>query len=116
MAKKPEIAVRDTSVERSSGNVFVDLGLAEPDELKTKVVLAVRLNERIKALDLKQSEVAKMLGIAQPNVSALINYRLDNFSSEKLLEFFNSMGYDVDVLIRPAVRSRRGALQVLIAV
>ena len=116
MARKPETAAQDASVERSSGNVFADLGLAEPDELKTKLVLAVRLNERIKALELKQSEVANMLGIAQPNVSALINYRLDNFSSEKLLEFFNAMGYDVDLLIRPAARSRRGAMQVLMAV
>ena len=116
MAKKPEIATHDTEFERSSGNVFADLGLAEPEELKTKVVLAVRLNERIKALGLKQSDIAKMLDIAQPNVSALINYRLDNFSSEKLLEFFNALGYDVDLLIRPAQRSRRGVMQVLMAV
>lgn len=116
MAKKTDTAVPGFTVERSSGNVFADLDLDEPEELKTKVILAVRLNERIKALNLKQAEVAKMLGVAQPNVSALMNYRLDNFSSEKLLEFFNAMGYDVDLLIRPAARSRRGAMQVLMAV
>ncbi len=116
MAKKLDTAAQAVAVEPSSGNVFADLGLAEPEELKTKVVLAVRLNERIKALNLKQDEVAKLLGIAQPNVSALLNYRLDNFSSEKLLEFFNAMGYDVDLLIRPATRSLRGAMQVLMAV
>ena len=90
----------NTSFERSSGNVFADLGLPDAEENKTKLVLAMRLNERIKALGLKQAEVAKSLEIAQPTVSALINYRLDNFSSEKLMEFFNSLGYDVDVLIR----------------
>jgi predicted XRE-type DNA-binding protein len=107
--------VQGISIQRSSGNVFADLGLAEPEELKTKLVLAVRLNERIKALGLKQAELAKRLGIAQPNVSALQNYRLDNFSSEKLLEFFNALGYDVDLLIRPAPSTRRGAMQVLMA-
>ena len=107
---------QDTDIERSSGNVFADLGLTQPEELKTKLILAVRLNERIKALGLKQADTAKRLGIAQPNVSALLNYRLDNFSSEKLMEFFNSLGYDVDVLIRPAVLKRRGAMQVLMAV
>jgi predicted XRE-type DNA-binding protein len=101
--------------ERSSGNIFADLGLAQPEELKTKLVLAVRLNERIKAMNLKQSDVAGILGIAQPNVSALYNYKLDNFSSEKLLEFFNALGYDVDFLIRPALHARRGSMQVLIA-
>jgi predicted XRE-type DNA-binding protein len=116
MARKPDAAAQIVAFERSSGNVFADLGLAEPEELKTKLVLAVRLNERIKALNMKQADVAKLLGIAQPNVSALLNYRLDNFSSEKLLEFFNAMGFDVDLLIRPAAHSRRGAMQVLMVV
>ncbi len=116
MARKTETSLRTVAFERSSGNVFADLGLAEPEELKTKLVLAVRLNERIKALGLKQAEVAKRLGIAQPNVSALVNYRLDNFSSEKLLEFFNALGYDVDLLIRPSHAKGRGTMQVLMAV
>jgi predicted XRE-type DNA-binding protein len=107
--------VQDIPIESSSGNVFADLGLAEPEELKTKLVLAVQLNERIKALGLKQAELAKRLGIAQPNVSALQNYRLDNFSSEKLLEFFNALGYDIDLLIRPAPSARKGAMHVLMA-
>jgi predicted XRE-type DNA-binding protein len=109
------VNVQGIPIQRGSGNVFADLGLAKPEELKTKLVLAVHLNERIKALGLKQAELAKRLGIAQPNVSALQNYRLDNFSSEKLLEFFNALGYDVDLLIRPAPSTRRGATQVLMA-
>ena len=115
MVRKASVGIRSVAFERSGGNVFADLGLAQPEELKTKVVLAVRLNERIKALHLKQADIAKRLGIAQPNVSALLNYRLDNFSSEKLLEFFNALGYDVDLLIRPALHTRRGAVQVLMA-
>jgi predicted XRE-type DNA-binding protein len=115
MVKKSEAVALGAGFERSTGNVFADLGLAQPEELKTKLVLAVRLNERIKALHLKQAEIAKRLGIAQPNVSALLNYRLDNFSSEKLLEFFNALGYDVDFLIRPALRAQRGTTQVLMA-
>jgi phage-related protein/predicted XRE-type DNA-binding protein len=115
MAKPTATTVQAIPIQPSSGNVFADLGLAEPEELKTKLVLAMRLNERIKALGLKQADLAKRLGIAQPNVSALQNYRLDNFSSEKLLEFFNALGYDVDLLIRPAPGTRRGAMQVLMA-
>ncbi len=116
MVKKAGLNPNEIAFERSSGNVFADLGLPDSEENKTKLVLALRLNERIKALGLKQSEVAKRLGIAQPNVSALTNYRLDNFSSEKLMEFFNALGYDVDVLIRPAMPNRKGAMQVLMAV
>jgi predicted XRE-type DNA-binding protein len=115
MTKKSKPTVHGIEFERSSGNVFKDLGLDKPAELKTKLLLAVRLNERIQALNLKQAEVAKRLGTAQPNVSALLSYKLDNFSSEKLLEFFNALGYDVDVLIRPAPAKQRGAMHVLMA-
>jgi predicted XRE-type DNA-binding protein len=115
MEKLATTNINGTEFERSSGNVFADLGLAQPEELKTKLVLAMRLNERIKALHLKQSEIGVRLGLAQPNVSALLNYRLDNFSSEKLLEFFNALGYDVDFLIRPTVGAQRGTTQVLMA-
>ena len=115
MAKPAKTRVKSDEFERSSGNVFADLGLAQPEELKIKLVLAVRLNERIKALQLKQSEIGARLGLAQPNVSALQNYRLDNFSSEKLLEFFNALGYDVDFLIRPTSGDQRGTTQVLMA-
>ena len=115
MTRPVKPAAQGSEFERSSGNVFADLDLAQPEELKTKLVLAVRLNERIKALHLRQAEIAKCLGIAQPNVSALLNYRLDNFSSEKLLEFFNALGYDVDFLIRPALHAQRGTTHVLMA-
>ena len=113
MAKKPEPSEPAIAFERGSGNVFADLKLADADELNTKLVLAMRLNEHIRARGLKQAEVAKRLGIAQPNASALMNYRLDNFSSEKLMEFFNALGFDVEFLIRPAQGKRRGAMRVL---
>ena len=116
MKNQAKTHIDGTEFERSSGNVFADLGLAQPEELKTKLVLAMRLNERIKALHLKQSEIGSLLGLAQPNVSALMNYRLDNFSSEKLLEFFKTLGYYVDFLIRPTTGSQRGYTRVLMAV
>ena len=115
MAKHLETTKKEIAFERGSGNVFADLQLPEPEEQKTKLVLAARLNERIEALGLKQSDIAKRLGLAQPNVSALMNYRLDNFSSEKLLEFFNALGWDVDLLIRPASRGTRGTIRILMA-
>lgn len=110
MTRKNEV-----TFERGSGNVFEDLQLPDAGELNTKLMLAIRLNERIKALGLKQTDTARRLGIAQPNVSALLNYRLDNFSSEKLMEFFTALGYDVELLIRPAQDKRRGAMRVLMA-
>lgn len=114
-AKRSYTTKAEIEFEQGSGNVFADLQLPEPEEQKTKLVLAARLNERIEVPGLKQAEVAKRLGLALPNVSALMTYRLDNFSSEKLLEFFNALGRDVDLLIRPASRGARGTIRILMA-
>ncbi len=105
----------DGSAERGSGNVFTDLNLPDAAELNTKLILAKRLNDRLAALGWKQAEIARRLGIAQPNVSMLLNYKLDNFSSEKLMAFFTALGYDVEFLIRPARNAARGELRVLMA-
>ena len=115
MAKKIDAGQQSVAFERGSGNVFADLALPDAGELNTKLALAMRLNAHIRERGLKQADVARRLGIAQPNVSALANYRLDNFSSEKLMEFFNALGYDVEFLIRPVQGRRRGAMRVLMA-
>ncbi len=115
MAKKADANASKVTFERGSANVFADLNLPDAAELNTKLVLAMRLTERIRARGWTQAEVAKRLGIAQPNVSALMHFRLDNFSSEKLMAFFNALGYDVEFLIRPAEGRQRGAMRVLMA-
>jgi predicted XRE-type DNA-binding protein len=43
-----------------------------------------------------------VLGIPQPKVSALVNYRLDHFSVEKLMSFLNALEQDVEIVIRPS--------------
>ena len=110
MVRKTEVSVR-----RGSGNVFADLKLPDAAELRTKLILAKRLNDRLKELGWKQAEIGKRLGIAQPNVSMLLNYKLDNFSSEKLMTFFTALGYDVEFLIRRARSAARGEMRVLMA-
>ena len=89
-------------IERGTGNVFADLGLPDAGERKTKTRLALALNRIIKEQGLKQIDAAKKLGVPQPKVSALVNYRLDGFSVEKLMEFIVALGLDVEIIVRPA--------------
>jgi predicted XRE-type DNA-binding protein len=95
-------------VERSSGNVFADLGLKAAAEKKTKVRLAVAINEIVAQARLSQAAAAERLGINQPKISALANYRLQGFSVERLMNFLNALGRDVEIIIRRP-RSRRTA-------
>lgn len=88
-------------VEMGSGNVFVDLGLPDPDERKLRVQLAIRLNGLLQAEGLTQAMAAKRLGLAQPHVSELKNYKLGRFSSERLLHCITMLNRDVEIFIRP---------------
>lgn len=104
-------------VEPGTGNVFADLGLPDPDERHLRVQLALRLNDLLQAEGLTQAAAAKLLGIAQPHVSELKNYKLSRFSSERLLHYITLLNRDVEIFIRPRVdltgnRSGAGAVMV----
>lgn len=92
---------RRAKVERSSGNVFADLFIPDAEELKTKVQLAVVIKREIAARGWSQAEAAEVLGINQPKVSALLRYRLDGFSVERLMNFLTALGHDVEIVVRP---------------
>ena len=95
------------SVVRSSSNVFRDLGLKNATEKKTKVRLAVAINQILEKTHHSQAQAAERLGINQPKISALANYRLQGFSVERLMHFLNALGCEVEIVIRRA-RSPRG--------
>ena len=106
----------ESAITRGSGNVFADLGLPDPGERQTKTRLALALNRIIKARGLKQTEAAGLLGVPQPKVSALVNYRLDGFSVEKLMDFIVALGRDVEIVVRPRRGDAAARVSVLEAV
>jgi predicted XRE-type DNA-binding protein len=89
-------------VTYGSTNVFADLGLPDAAERQAKTRLAMEINAILKARKLKQTEAAALLAVPQPKISALVNYRLDGLSLEKLMGFLTSLDQDVEILIRPA--------------
>ena len=74
---------------------------------------ALAINELAKALKLKQVEAGRRLGIPQSKVSALVNYRLDGFSVERLIGFLTALDQDVDIMIRPSRTQGEGHVSVL---
>jgi predicted XRE-type DNA-binding protein len=108
--QKGEIPVR---IERSSGNVFADLGLKNPEELLAKAKLVQRIADVIAERKLTQVRAAKLLGIDQPKVSALLRGKLDGFSTDRLFRFLNALGRDVEIVVRPAKRSHEAETRVV---
>lgn len=98
----------ESRITRGNGNVFADLGLAEPETALAKAELARRIDAIIKQQGLKQTEAASLLGIDQAKVSALSRGRLTGFSTERLFRFLNALGRDVEIVVRskPAARKK----------
>ena len=108
------IDIDDSDITRGTHNVFEDLGYPDAAERQTKTRLALAVNELLKARKLKQREIAGLLHVPQPKVSALKNYRLDQFSVERLMEFLTALDQDVEIMIRPrSATSGAGHISVL---
>jgi len=105
--RKSEAA--NAAVVPGSGNVFADLGMADADERQTKVRLAFAINKILEQRRLSQAEAALKLGVNQPKISALSNYRLGGFSVERMMHFLNALGRDVEIVIRNKPSLRRPA-------
>jgi phage-related protein/predicted XRE-type DNA-binding protein len=99
-------------VEESSGNVFADLGLPNPEQELLKAQLTLRIYRLIKQRGITQTEAGRVLGIKQPHVSALMRNRAGSFSVERLMDFLAALGQDVEISVRPT-RRQHGVVSVL---
>ena len=106
-------STKGNDITRGTGNVFADLGFQDSAERQTKTRLALAVNDLLKARKLKQREIAEVLGIPQPKVSALTNFRLDQFSVERLMEFLTALDHDVEIMIRRRSVAGTGHIAVL---
>jgi predicted XRE-type DNA-binding protein len=91
-----------TIFETSSGNVFADIGIPDPEEALAKASLADLLAESLDERGLTQVQAAEFLGIDQGSVSKLVNGRLDGFSQERIIRYLNMVGRDVEIIVRSA--------------
>src|ERR1700761_4922616 len=104
----------DIPVMESSGNVFADMGLPEAEEDLAKAQPASHIRQVIKRQRLTQVAAAALMGIDQPKVSALLNGRLSNFSSERLMRLLTALGQDVEITVKATPRNReQGRILVL---
>lgn len=105
---------KKANVAEGSGNVFADLGLPHAEQELMKARLTLQIHQIIKKRGLTQAEAAKILGIPQPQVSALARNRAGTFSVGRLIDFLTALGQDVKITVTPA-RKQQGQLSVVVA-
>jgi predicted XRE-type DNA-binding protein len=94
-------------IEKSSGNVFADIGFANDQEMLVKANLALKISEIIAQRRLTQMEAALVLGMPQPKLSKLLRGQFHGVSETKMLECLNKLGRDIQIVVRKANRDKR---------
>ena len=89
-------------IEKSSGNVFADLGLPDADRLKIKSGLVIEITKAVRNLGLSQEEAGRRMGLPQPKVSGLLRGDFSNVSERKLMDCLNRLGFDIEIKVKPA--------------
>jgi predicted XRE-type DNA-binding protein len=93
------------TVTHGTRNIFADLGRADAEAHLLKAELVGRLHDIVQERGLTQTEVARTIGISQPDVSRLLRGRFRDFSVERLMRFLTAFGCEVDIVVRRAART-----------
>jgi predicted XRE-type DNA-binding protein len=102
--------------EKSSGNVFADIGFtpAEAAELTAKSGLIIAIKETIERRKLTQQQAAQLCGTDQPTLSKVFRGRLESVTIDRLANWLNALGRDVKIVVKSPLRTRRrGRLRVI---
>lgn len=76
---------------RSSGNVYADLGLPNPEEHRAKADLMRIIADEIKRRGLTQTQAAEQAGAAQSVISNIVRGRGRAYSRDRLFEIVQAL-------------------------
>lgn len=93
-------------MEKSSGNVFADIGFAqeEAQNLYLRAELMIRLARFIEKKELTQQQTAKMLGVTQPRLNLMLKRRIELFSLDALVNMAARAGMRVELRVRAPLK------------
>ena len=99
-------------VTRSSGNVFKDIGVANPEQHLLKAKVVHFLGKLIEHSGLTQTAAAARIGIKQPDLSKVLRGNFAGFSLERILLAANAMGADFEIQFKKSRAKRAGRVAV----
>jgi predicted XRE-type DNA-binding protein len=105
--KSKRAAGREIAVEKSTGNVYADLGYADSEDMLVKAQIVAKIAEIIEQRRLTQEQAARILRLTQPRISKLLNGQFRGVSERRLLRCLTRLGRDVQIVVKdtPARRT-----------
>lgn len=108
MTKRKTKMIDRIEVHQGSTNVYADLGYRDAEEMLIKAKLVWKISEIVRGKGLTQVKMAKILGLPQPKVSALLRGQFRGISERKLIECLTTLGRDVEIVVKDAPGRRSG--------
>src|SRR6267154_6225804 len=109
-------AQRGMAAERSSGNVYADLGVPNSAGMFVKAQLIAKISEIIRHERLTQAQAARLLRLTQPKISRLLRGEFRGISERRLLQCLTQLGRDVQIVVKHTPQQRaQGRLTVRFA-
>lgn len=86
-------------VEKSSGSVYADLGVADADVMLVKARLAYKISEIIEDKCWNKTEAARVLGLPQFKLSIILRGHFREISKARMMAVLRGLGADVRIVI-----------------
>lgn len=105
----------DISYEKSSGDVFADIGFSptEAAELTVKSALITTIRDTIAERALTQRDAAALCGTDQPTLSKVLRGRMESVTIDRLAAWLNALGRTVEIRVRPYDRKAKAGQLVI---
>ena len=103
----------DVTFEVGSGNVYADLGLPDAEEMQAKADLAHLILNIVEDREWKQKRAASEIGIAESEMSDIMNGKLRRFSRERLEHYLTTLGMEIRIQVSPvSSQKKHGSISV----
>lgn len=103
-----------SSLEDVSGGQLLNEFSDTSHDRSVKATLASRLNALLDESGLSQSAAAQLLGMPQPKVSAIRNYKLRGISLERLMQALIALNQQVEIVVKPSRKAGHCSIRVAV--
>ena len=90
---------KNITCEKSSGNVYEDMGCKNTKEKLLKANIVAKICEIIELKNIKQKEAAILLKVDQPKISTLFCGKISGFTIDRLFRFLYLLDQNIEVKI-----------------